>query len=261
MEEADERVAEDSDEILRLRHVSLLDYALELHWMNVLKLYVLKFNNDERESKKGVRVLKGEMHVLKDGLRVPGSGPKFRSNGLTVPSSKNSASPQQSSKTPTSPEKNSETSASPKHRPESPEQRPESAVQRPRPRTFCRIYWLPIEKLLVFCRPDANVCLPSSSRSVLRVPRTQTKTYGDTPFSVAAPRIWKSIPVHTRSSSSITTSKSQLKTIYSQWYLYKLLQSIVYLKCGAVPLYHVVGKCVFLSGIYYYHYYYFMYSG
>jgi hypothetical protein len=98
------------------------------------------------------------------------------------------------------------------------------------------LHWLPIEKriefkiavltyrclncnapkylqdLLVLYRPDANVCLRSSSRSVLWVPRTHTKTYGDRAFSVAAPRIWNSIPVNIRSSSSITTFKTLLKT-------------------------------------------------
>ncbi len=69
-----------------------------------------------------------------------------------------------------------------------------------------------LQDLLVLYRPDANVCLRSSSRSVLRVPRTHTKTYGDRAFSVAAPRIWNSLPVNIRSSSSITTFKTLLKT-------------------------------------------------
>jgi hypothetical protein len=80
-----------------------------------------------------------------------------------------------------------------------------------------------LQDLLVLYRQDTNVCLRSSSTSVLRVPRTHTKTYGDRAFSVAATRIWNSHPVNIRSSSSITTFKSLLKTYYSQCHLYKLL--------------------------------------
>jgi hypothetical protein len=80
-----------------------------------------------------------------------------------------------------------------------------------------------LQDLLVLYRQDTNVCLRSSSTSVLRVPRTHTKTYGDRAFSVAATRIWNSHPVNIRSSSSITTFKSLLKTYYSQCHLYKLM--------------------------------------
>jgi hypothetical protein len=46
-----------------------------------------------------------------------------------------------------------------------------------------------LQDLLVLYRPDANVFLRSSSRSVLWVPRTHTKTYGYRAFSVAVPLI------------------------------------------------------------------------
>ena len=52
----------------------------------------------------------------------------------------------------------------------------------------------------------------SSSRQRLEQPRTFTKTYGDRAFSVCAPKLWNSLPLDLRKSSSLTSFKKGLKT-------------------------------------------------
>ncbi len=54
--------------------------------------------------------------------------------------------------------------------------------------------------------------LRSSSQFLLSVPRSHFKTKGDRAFAVAAPRLWNSLPLHIRSSPSISLFKSALKT-------------------------------------------------
>ena len=54
--------------------------------------------------------------------------------------------------------------------------------------------------------------LRSSARDDLHVPRTKLRTYGDRPFSVAAPNLWNSLPLGLRLSPSTALFKKQLKT-------------------------------------------------
>ena len=58
--------------------------------------------------------------------------------------------------------------------------------------------------------------LRSSSQHLLATPKARLKTYGERAFAVAAPRLWNSIPLELRSSSSIDIFKQHLKT-----YLFK----------------------------------------
>ena len=59
--------------------------------------------------------------------------------------------------------------------------------------------------------------LRSSSQNLLCIPKTRLKTNGDRAFSVVAPQLWSSLPVHFKSSPSIDCFKSNLKTfIFSQ---------------------------------------------
>ena len=51
---------------------------------------------------------------------------------------------------------------------------------------------------------------------LLATPKARLKTYGGRAFAVAALRLWNSIPLELRSSSSIDIFKGQLKT-----YLFK----------------------------------------
>ena len=54
--------------------------------------------------------------------------------------------------------------------------------------------------------------LRSAQQNMLVVPRSRKKTRGDRAFSVAAPRLWNSLPAHIRTVESIELFKSQLKT-------------------------------------------------
>ena len=47
---------------------------------------------------------------------------------------------------------------------------------------------------------------------LLDVPKSKTKTYGDRAFSVAAARLWNALPVSIRTSGSVTSFKTSLKT-------------------------------------------------
>ena len=58
--------------------------------------------------------------------------------------------------------------------------------------------------------------LRSESRNLLIEKSSKSKTYGDRAFSVAAPRLWNSMPMDLRDISSIETFKKKLKT-----YLFK----------------------------------------
>jgi len=55
-----------------------------------------------------------------------------------------------------------------------------------------------------------------SSQHLLATPKARLKTYGERAFAVAAPRLWNSIPLELRFSSSIDIFKRHLKT-----YLFK----------------------------------------
>ena len=90
-------------------------------------------------------------------------------------------------------------------------------------------YWLPvlpvykalngtapsdISELLKYHTSERK--LRSSSQHLLATPKARLKTYGERAFAVAAPRLWISIPLELRSSSSIDIFKPHLKT-----YLFK----------------------------------------
>ena len=67
-----------------------------------------------------------------------------------------------------------------------------------------------ISELLHEYRPSRT--LRSRSRNLLTVPRSYTVTYGDRSFSVAAAKLWNSIPDHIRRSETLAMFKSSLKT-------------------------------------------------
>ena len=46
----------------------------------------------------------------------------------------------------------------------------------------------------------------------LVVPRVKNISYGDRSYSIAAPRLWNTLPCELRSSSSVTTFRTNLKT-------------------------------------------------
>ena len=54
--------------------------------------------------------------------------------------------------------------------------------------------------------------LHSNVQDLLIQPTCKTKTYGDRAFSVCAPKIWNTIPLEIRQSSSVLLFKKKLKT-------------------------------------------------
>lgn len=104
------------------------------------------------------------------------------------------------------------------------------------------LHWLPVHlrinfKIALFCFKALNGLAPvyiedlltphvptrslrSSNKNLLVEPKTRLKTYGDRAFSHSGPRIWNSIPLEIRNSSSVTLFKSRLKTYYFKQYFY-----------------------------------------
>ena len=100
------------------------------------------------------------------------------------------------------------------------------------------LHWLPVRYRIVFktlllvCKA-LNITAPSyisellkyytserklgsSSPHPLATPKARLRTYGERAFAVAAPRLWNSIPLELRSSSSIDIFKRHLKTYLFQ---------------------------------------------
>ena len=55
-------------------------------------------------------------------------------------------------------------------------------------------------------------CLGSSSKIVLVIPKTRTKSYGDRAFSVAAPKLWNTLPLYIQNVPNYDEFKNKLKT-------------------------------------------------
>ena len=95
--------------------------------------------------------------------------------------------------------------------------------------------WLPVKyritfKLLLITFKILNNCAPgyltillesynpsrtlrsASQNQFIVVPRSSTTTYGDRAFSIAAPKLWNSLPVNLRETISIHLFKSKVKT-------------------------------------------------
>ena len=54
--------------------------------------------------------------------------------------------------------------------------------------------------------------LRSATQGFLAVPKSSTSTYGDRAFSVAAPKLWNSLPASIRITSSLDAFKRKIKT-------------------------------------------------
>ena len=62
--------------------------------------------------------------------------------------------------------------------------------------------------------------LRSSNANLLKQPRSRLRNYGDRSFSIAAPKLWNSLPDHIRNSTSLETFKKHLKThLFTKNYL------------------------------------------
>ena len=55
-------------------------------------------------------------------------------------------------------------------------------------------------------------CLRSADANLLQIQRTKCRTWGDGPFSVAAPSLWNSLPHHIKNAPTLSSFKKALKT-------------------------------------------------
>ena len=68
--------------------------------------------------------------------------------------------------------------------------------------------------------------LRSASLSLLHVPRSNQKTYGDRAFAVAAPRLWNALPIQMRQpGTALDTFKRSLKTLLFRQAFYRFVIS------------------------------------
>ena len=67
-----------------------------------------------------------------------------------------------------------------------------------------------LSQTLCAYEPTQNLC--SSCEKLLKVPKRNTKTFGERSFSFLAPSAWNSLPSGLRNSSTLPLFKSRLKT-------------------------------------------------
>ena len=72
-----------------------------------------------------------------------------------------------------------------------------------------------LSELIVPYTPSRS--LRSGDQNLLTVPRSNTKSFGDRAFAVAAPKAWNKLPLDVRSSPTLESFKKNLKT-----YLFKM---------------------------------------
>ena len=99
---------------------------------------------------------------------------------------------------------------------------------------LARLHWLPVKKRIIFkmmlltyrcirgMAPQYLVDLitpynpprplRSSDQSLITVPSSRLKTYGDKCFAVAAPKAWNGLPIKLREATTIDSFKRNLKT-------------------------------------------------
>ena len=63
------------------------------------------------------------------------------------------------------------------------------------------------------CAYEPTRNLRSSCEKLLKVPKRNTKTFGERSFSFLAPSVWNSLPSGLRNSSTLPLFKSRLKTL------------------------------------------------
>ncbi|XP_033110181.1 uncharacterized protein LOC117111377 [Anneissia japonica] len=103
--------------------------------------------------------------------------------------------------------------------------------------TLRQLHWLPVKKRIVFklmlitykslnnqspayiremIVTRSTTCTRSlrstTDKSVLFVPQSRLRTYGDRAFAVAGPKLWNSLPDYVRQAPSTGIFKSRLKT-------------------------------------------------
>ena len=66
--------------------------------------------------------------------------------------------------------------------------------------------------MLTLYKPTYSLRSVDSDCLLLEEPKSRMVHYGDRAFSVAAPRLWNTLPRHVRHSPSLTSFKTALKT-------------------------------------------------
>ena len=69
-----------------------------------------------------------------------------------------------------------------------------------------------LRELITVYIPQTQRSLPSSQKSLLKVPRKNLKTFGERSFSNAAPEVWNKLLEYIKSSQSTAIFKKNLKT-------------------------------------------------
>ena len=123
------------------------------------------------------------------------------------------------------------------------------------------LHWLPIKKRIMFklllivykslnhaapkylsellrpYHPKPN--LRSSTRSLLVVPNSRLKSFGDKAFEIAGPKLWNALPMNIRAASTTHQFKSLLKTYLFTLDVWTFHNVIVLLNC----FYHFLAYC------------------
>ena len=131
---------------------------------------------------------------------------------------------------------------------------------------FCHItpvlrelHWLPVEsrikfKVMLFTYKSLNDLAPpyltsllsyqchsrslrSSSSKTLTIPRTYRVKMGDRAFSVAAPKLWKTLSTDIQNSPCLTTFKNKLKTHLFSIYFDPTWTELILSKINSIVLY------------------------
>ena len=61
-------------------------------------------------------------------------------------------------------------------------------------------------------KPTSRYFLRNNNETLLIIPQTRCKTFGDRAFAVAGPKIWNSLPLHIRETENLHNFKNKLKT-------------------------------------------------
>ena len=67
-----------------------------------------------------------------------------------------------------------------------------------------------LSELILHYKPKRS--LRSENQSLLQVPSTRLKTFGDRAFSVFGPRLWNNLPLHVKETNTLELFKKALKT-------------------------------------------------
>ena len=74
------------------------------------------------------------------------------------------------------------------------------------------LIWRSFQTLMSLCTYQPSRSLRSSTERLLKIPKTNLKTFHERSFGYIAPTVWNSLPADLRASPSLPTFKVNLKT-------------------------------------------------